>query len=82
MTVVGGRGGGPPRGGLSQMPNSDNNRPGGNHQEMTPPPPPPPPQFDLEATAFPPLPGMEINRSRLVSMHSLQFFSVFLNLVE
>lgn len=52
----GGRGGMPQRGGLSQSPNAESIKPGASQQEMTPLPPPPP-QFDLEAAAFPPLPG-------------------------
>ncbi|XP_071522733.1 uncharacterized protein Larp4B isoform X4 [Panulirus ornatus] len=55
----GGRGVIPQRGGGSQPPNTDSTKLGGSHQEMTPPPPPPPPQFDLEAAAFPPLPGSD-----------------------
>ncbi|XP_045598119.1 mucin-5AC isoform X5 [Procambarus clarkii] len=54
----GGRGGMPQRGGLSQSPNAESIKPGASQQEMTPLPPPPP-QFDLEAAAFPPLPGSD-----------------------
>lgn len=46
----------PQRGGSTQPPSNDNTKQG-NSQEATPPPQPPQPQFDLEAAAFPPLPG-------------------------
>lgn len=50
-------------GGPSMPPGGDMGKSNGaNHQDSThvPPPPPPPPQFDLEAAAFPPLPGLFI----------------------
>ncbi|XP_066985796.1 la-related protein Larp4B isoform X1 [Macrobrachium rosenbergii] len=46
----------PQRGNNAQPPAADKS--GNNSQESTPPPPPPP-QFDLQATAFPPLPGAD-----------------------
>ncbi|XP_047483164.1 uncharacterized protein LOC125035076 isoform X3 [Penaeus chinensis] len=48
----------PQRGGTTQPPSNDNPKQG-NSQEATPPPQPPQPQFDLEAAAFPPLPGSD-----------------------
>ena len=55
----------PQRGSASQPPAAEN-KSGNTSQESTPPPPPPP-QFDLQATAFPPLPGMnEFIEIRLV----------------
>ncbi|KAK7076916.1 La-related protein 4 [Halocaridina rubra] len=53
----GGNRGAPQRGMASQTPVTDS-KSGNNSQESTPPPPPPP-QFDLQANAFPPLPGSD-----------------------
>lgn len=61
----GGNRGMPQRGSSTQPPSNDNTKQG-NSQEATPPPQPPQPQFDLEAAAFPPLPG-DKNKSFSVS---------------
>ncbi|XP_068244657.1 la-related protein Larp4B isoform X2 [Palaemon carinicauda] len=55
ITASGSGRGMPQRGNISQPPGDKS---GNNSQESTPPPPPPP-QFDLQATAFPPLPGAD-----------------------